>query len=425
MGITGVPSETDGDGVFGRRPDGTDGQDETRHSQTGASLAVLQVIPDLDAGGAERTTIEVAEALVGAGHRAIVASSGGRLVPELEALGSGAQLVPMPAGSKNPITMAANAVSLLKLITAQKIDLVHARSRAPAWSALWAARRSGVPFVTTYHGAYGGRSALKKWYNGVMARGDMVIANSRYIGDHVARRYGLGDDRLRVIPRGVNVPAFTPSAVSDARVAAMRAAWEIAGADNRPVFLLPGRLTRWKGQGLALEAFALLKQRTGIAPILVLAGDDQGRVAYRQELIEAANRAGMSDRVRIPGHCDDMPAAFRACDFVLAPSTQPEAFGRVAAEAQCAGRLVIAADHGGQRETVDPAVGGWRVPPSDPRALAMAMGEACDLARSQRVVLENAVMNRACAQYSTHALQIATLAVYAECVAKRTHGQSS
>lgn len=385
-----------------------------------APITVLQVIPDLDAGGAERTTIEVAEALSANGHTVLVASRGGRMVRELETMGANARWIQMPAHSKNPLTMVTNAMALAKLIRDNNVDIVHARSRAPAWSALWAARRTGARFVTTYHGAYGGRSSLKQWYNGVMARGDYVIANSEFIGEHIRDRHDVGLDRLRVIPRGVNLAAFAPDAVSAGRVAAMRNAWGLKERDCRPVFLLPGRLTRWKGQTVAVNALASLRQ-SGAEAVLVLAGDDQGRQAYVEELETQISRSRLDECVRIAGHCEDMPAAYRAADFVLAPSVEPEAFGRVAAEAQCTGRLVIAADHGGQRETVDPRTGGWLVAPGDPRSLAKAMAQALALETSERAAREGAAMARARERYSTSALQIATLAVYAECVASRMH----
>ncbi len=377
---------------------------------------VLQVIPELAAGGAERTTVEVAEALVAAGHRALVATRGGRMTAEIEALGPAAQVIMAPVHTKNPLTLRANANHLARIIRSENVDIVHARSRAPAWSALWAARRTRVAFVTTYHGVYNARSALKRWYNGVMARGDRVIANSHFTAAHVAAEHGVGPERLRVIPRGVDLARFDPAAVGADRVAGMRASWGAAAEDF--VALLPARLTRWKGQGVAIEALAaLLRDQQGRSERvrLVLLGDAQGRQAYVDELRAAAVRSGLDGRVVFGAHTSDMPAALLASDVVLAPSTEPEAFGRVAAEAQCMGRLVIASDHGGARETVDPAVAGWRVTPGDPRALAAGLFEAVALDVSMRGALEKEALARARKLYSTQALQIATLAVYGEC----------
>ncbi len=373
-------------------------------------LTVLQVIPNLEAGGAERTTIEIAEALTQAGHRGLVASVGGRLEGELAA--AGGVLLRVPLASINPLTLWANRGALLTIIRREGVDIVHARSRAPAWSALWAARAAKIPFVTTYHGAYNARNALKRWYNAVMARGDVVIANSHFIADHIRREHAFAADRITVIPRGVDVAAFRPDAVSVERIAAQRVAWDLAADDPRPVILMPGRLTRWKGQEIAIDALAALKARGGPAAVLVMPGDHQGRHDYVAGLHKRIAAAGLRDSVRLPGHCSDMPAAFRAADVVVSASIEPEAFGRVAAEAQCAQRLVIASDHGGARETVDPDVGGWRVPPGDPEALAQALAGFFALEPTRRAALEAAVAARARAVYATAALQRDTLAVY-------------
>ncbi len=374
-------------------------------------LTVLQVIPELDAGGAERTTLEIAEALTARGDRALVASEGGRLTPELTALGG--VHVALPVARKNPWTLWRNVARLKALARGEGVALIHARSRAPAWSALWAARALGLPFVTTYHGRYMARSALKRGYNSIMARGDVVIANSHFIAEHIRAEHPFAEDRIVVIPRGVDVAAFDPDAVSSQRVEALKAAWGLAG-DGRAIVLAPGRLTRWKGQGVMIAAFAhwLQGRAPGDDAVLVLPGDDQGRSGYRAELEAQIATLGLRERVRMPGHCADMPAAVRAAAIVVTPSTEPEAFGRVAAEAQCGGRLVIAADHGGARETVDPDVGGWRVTPADPPALADALAAFFALEPGERRAREAAVRTRAQSLYTTKALQKATLAVY-------------
>lgn len=191
-------------------------------------MNILQVIPELDAGGAERTTIEVAEAVVSAGGRCLVASRGGRLEADLKAVG--AELVRLDMKSKNPVVIWRNAGRIADVIETEGVDLVHARSRAPAWSAKWAARRTGKPFVTTYHGTYNAVTGLKRRYNAVMAAGDRVIANSQFIADHVQAEHGVGEDRLRVIPRGVDVKRFDPIAVSPDRARAMRQSWACATA---------------------------------------------------------------------------------------------------------------------------------------------------------------------------------------------------
>lgn len=365
-------------------------------------LTLLQVLPALDAGGVERGVLEIAEAEVAAGHRALVASAGGRLLPELEALG--ARHVALPLAAKSPIEIWRNAGRLAALIRAEGVALVHARSRAPAWSALLAARRAGVPFVTTYHAAYSEGFPGKRLYNSVMARGDRVIAISRHIADLVRARHGVGEDRLRIIPRGADPRRFDPAAVAPARALALRAAWGVPA--EAPLILLPGRLTRWKGQGVLVAALARLPGAHA-----VLAGDAQGRAGYVAELRAEAARLGVAERVHLPGHVADMPAALRAADVVVHASTAPEGFGRTVVEAQMMGRPVVATDLGGPRETVRHGETGWLVPPGDAAALAAALAEVLALPPEARARLGAAA--RAAAP-TTAAMQAATLAVYSE-----------
>lgn len=371
-------------------------------------MILLQVIPELEAGGAERTVLDVAEAVVAAGGSALVASQGGRLEDELAALGG--RHVSLPLKSKNPLTIWRNAARLAALIRAEGVQIIHARSRAPAWSAMWAARRTGIPYVTTYHGVYNARSSAKRWYNSVMARGDRVIANSQFTADHVRAEHGVGEDRLRVIPRGVDLDRVSPDAVAADRVAALRAQWGLAREDTRPVLLLPARLTRWKGQLVAIEALA----KFGGGAVLVLAGDDQGRTEYRAELETRAAELGLADRVRLPGHVADIPAALALADLVLTPSIEPEAFGRTAAEAGAMGKAVIAADHGGAREIIVQGETGWRVAPGDSDALADAIAEAFRIGPEGRAAIGEAGRTRVRERFSKASLQSATLQVYQE-----------
>jgi glycosyltransferase involved in cell wall biosynthesis len=217
---------------------------------------ILQVIPDLAAGGAERTTVEMAEAITGAGGQALVLSAGGRLEDDLEK--AGGTLIKLNAASKNPLTIRKNAKAIEKIVAERGVDLIHARSRAPAWSAYMAAQRIGTPFATTYHGAYSGLTGLKRRYNSVMAKGELIIANSEWTAAHVMAVHSIPKERIVTIPRGVDFAAFTPENVSADRIADMRAAWGIGPDDDRIVLLLPGRLTSWKGQSLTIDALAAL-----------------------------------------------------------------------------------------------------------------------------------------------------------------------
>lgn len=332
--------------------------------------AILQVIPALDAGGAERTTIDIAKALTGAGFRALVATQGGRLEPELAA--AGGRAFHLPLDSKAPHTLLRNAARLARLIRREEVRLVHARSRAPAWSAWIAARASGVPFVTTYHGIYNASHALKRFYNSIMAKGDVVIANSQWTADHILREHGAPRGRIVVIHRGVDLERFDAGAVAPGRVQAMRARFGLAPGET--AILLPGRLTRWKGQLVFVEALAQLARVGALgAAKAILAGDAQGRDAYVRELEQSIQANGLANSVRIADHISDMPAAYLACDIAVSASTDPEAFGRVAAEAGAMARPVVATGHGGARETVVDGLSGLLIPPGDAGALANAL----------------------------------------------------
>lgn len=376
-----------------------------------AGFTLLQVTPELETGGAEQTTIDVAHAVVAQGGKALVATKGGRMASRLEA--DGGRLAQMPAQSKNPLIMLGNAARLIDLIRREKVSLVHARSRAPAFSALWAAHATKVPFVATYHGVYNARSNLKRWYNAVMTKGDLVIANSEYTRDHIIREHNIAPEKVVAIPRGVDLTRFEPGVVGADRIAALRKAWDVADGERRLKVLLAGRLTRWKGQALMIEAMTLLKARGEDRVLLLLAGDDQGRKGYRAELEAAIAAAGLQAAVKLVGHCDDMPAAYLLADIAIAPSLEPEAFGRTAVEPQVMGRPAMASDHGATRETIIPGETGWLVAPGNAEAWADALLEACEIGAAGRQALGQAARLRARRLYSVDAMCEATLKVYA------------
>ena len=381
-------------------------------SELPPDFTLLQVVPRLETGGAEQTTLDVAAAVRAAGGRALVASMGGRMEPAL--LASGAELERMTVHSKNPLVILANALRLAGLIRRRKVSLVHVRSRAPAFSAVLAARMAGVPVLATYHGVYNARSALKRWYNGVMTRGEVVIANSEFTRQHVIAQHEIDPDKVVAIPRGVDIARFDPAAVSAERRAALAASWGLDPDDRRVKILLAGRLTRWKGQTLAIEAAGELMARDAEDFLLIFAGDSQGRSGYLAELEAAIAEKGLGDNVRIVGHCADMPAAYALCDLAIAPSLDPEAFGRTAVEPQAMGVPVIAADHGATRETVVPGETGWLVRPGDPAAWAEALHAAIALGPEARLRMGQVAAERARRLYSVEAMCAATLAVYAQ-----------
>jgi len=366
---------------------------------------VLQVLPALVTGGAERGTVDVAAAIVAAGWTSLVVSTGGPMVGEVER--AGGEHIVMPLDTKNPIGIHANAERLAGLIYDRGVDIVHARSRAPAWSAFLAAKRMGCHFVTTYHGTYNAQNAFKRWYNSVMARGERVIAISEFIAEHVRARYDVGDDRLVTIPRGIDLAVFDPTRVSAERIIALANAWRLP--DGMPVIMLPGRLTRWKGQTVLIEALAALG-RTDVRCLLV--GSDQGRTGYREKLQHLIAQRGLDRIVHIVDLCRDMPAAYMLADVVVSASTDPEAFGRVAAEAQAMGRPVVATDHGGARETVIPGETGWLVPARDPAALSTAIAEALAIPPETRDRLGAASRAHVAKSFTVERMCASTLAVY-------------
>jgi glycosyltransferase involved in cell wall biosynthesis len=384
----------------------------------GKPLTVLQVLPRLDLGGVERGTLEIARAIVSAGGRALVACEGGRLASRLASIGG--ELVEAPMASKNPLVMAGNVNRLIRLIRTEGVDVIHARSRAPAWSAWLAARRTGVPFVTTWHGSYGGKTRLKRLYNSVMGRGRPVIAISDFIAEMVRDTYGVSAEHIVTIPRGADTDAFAEEVVSAERTITLARGWGIV-EDPRPVLLLPGRLSRWKGQNDFVEAAALLRARRGPDFLAIILGEDGGSMA--EALLERARTLGALDVVKVLPATDDMPAAYKLAAVVVSASTEPEAFGRVAVEAQAMGRPVIASNHGGARETVEHGRTGWLYEPGNAGALAEAMHAALSMEPWERAHMGMAGRARVASRFTVEAMQRATLAVY-EQVAGRAFGVS-
>lgn len=385
-----------------------------------AGRTILQIIPELNSGGAERATIDIAAALAAVGARPLVASEGGRMVSELQAKGGLWQA--FPARSKNPLAMFMNQRRLSELIRAESVALVHARSRAPAWVAYGATRRTETPFVTTFHGAYSGSSALKLRYNSIMAKGDAVIANSAFIAERIARLYPFAAKRIRVIERGIDFRLFSPNEVDPARVQALRQAWQIAPGER--IILLAARLSPWKGHKILVEAARQLMAGGLSDTKFILAGDEQGHSTYLKDVDVAIAKAGLGNIVRRTGHCADMPAALLAATLVIVASTEPEAFGRVAAEAQAMGAPVIVTDLGGLQEIVlaPPGVDGrdrtgWRVPPADAPALAAAITEALGLGASAREALSARARAHVLRRFSVERMQAETLAAYAALLA--------
>ena len=371
--------------------------------------AILQVLPALGSGGVERGTVEVAGAIVKAGGRAFVISTGGPLVHDLER--AGAVHVIMPVASKNPFVMWRNAARLARFIIDNGISLVHARSRAPAWSCLWACRRMHVPLVTTVHAAYKAEGNLKRAYNSVMTKGARVIAISQFIAHYIQENYAVDPDIIRIIPRGVDLAKFNPDSVSAERMVGLSRKWELP--DDRQIIFMPSRLTRIKGHEVLLKALAKLKRRDFCC---VMVGGGDTRSAYLREIQQLVEKLGLAGKIYIVDHCSDMPAAYQMSSVVVMPSLVPEGFGRNPVEAQAMGRPVIATGIGGCAETVIGGETGWLVPPDDADALADALTEVLALDAAGREKLAGAAMAHVRENYSIDRMLDGTLAVYEELI---------
>ena len=387
---------------------------------------ILQIIPRLDTGGAELATIEITDAVVRAGGRAIVVTEGGRMAERVTA--AGGELIAFDAGTKNPFAMWRNAARIVEIVAREQVDLIHARSRAPAWSALAAARRTGKPFVTTYHGAYGEKDPFKRAYNSVMARGDVVIANSQYTADLIRSRYNTPLERIAVIARGVDLDTFDAARIEPARMSALRAKWGIESGAR--VILHAARLTGWKGQAIVIDALAQLAARgLGSDAVLVLAGDAQGRDGYVGELRERARACGVEDRVHLAGHVEDIAAAYATAYVTVVASIEPEAFGRAAAEALAVGCPVITTNLGAPPEIVlaEPAVAvdritGWVVPPNAD-GLARALEFALSQSRGDREGMGQRAIADIRARFTLDAMKQQTLQVYDRLLGTRLAGR--
>ena len=388
--------------------------------------AILQIIPRLDAGGAEKTTVDIAKALVSASALSFVMCEGGRLTSEL--VSNGTTFIQFSAASKNPFRIIINGIKLVQFIRTHHIDIIHARSRAPAWSAWIASKIAKIPFITTYHDSYTGKSKFKILYNSVMARGDIIIANSRYTADHIRKMHPFADDRIRVVYRGTDMAEFSRDAVAEERIENLRTQWGIK--KDKRIILLAGRLTELKGQRVLIDAMQILVGR-GITDIVaVLAGDDQGRISYVAELDKKIAQLGLGSFVKRVGHCSDMPAAFALATVVTMPSTQAETFGRSAVEAQALETPVIVSNLGAVPETVlsppdcrQEERTGWRVPPNDAKAMADAMFSALSLTEIEHAALVSRARAHVTEHFSLDRMTGDTLKIYNEILSKKAENQ--
>ena len=386
-----------------------------------SDVTILQVVPRLETGGSEQSTVEIAEALIRAGASALVATEGGRLASAVTR--AGGEVIKMPMGSKHPVTMLANARRLAKLVEERNISLLHVRSRAPAWSALLAARWTKRPLVTTYHGAYGNPGPVKAVYNSVMGRGDRVIANSMYTANLVASRQHVARERIRIIFRGIDGAIFDPFVVPPGPVARLRERWGVS--PRTKIVLHAARLSSIKGQRQAIEAVRQLDEAGAFEDAIAIFVGDGTREGYRRELAALIERHGLEDKARLVGHCGDMPVAFLAAHAALVPSLVAETFGRTSIEAQAMGCPVIVSDIGALPETIvaaeDDATGftGYLVPKGDVAALADRIQTVLALTPTKRAEIGERARARVGKQFNLAQMQMKTLAVYDELLGTR------
>ena len=382
------------------------------HSRDGNAPVVVQVLPALVRGGVERGTIEMAKAIIDAGGRAVVISEGGPLVRHLDRMGATHHV--LAVARKNPLGWGATRRKLRRLLQTEGADIVHVRSRVPAWIAVPAARSLGLITVSTVHGRFQNSNFLKRMVNAKMLATDHVIAISKYVRHQIERQFGDQAKKLSVVPRGVDIDMFDPASVSQSRI--IRFVESIALPEDEPVIMLPARPTGWKGHEVLLQALARISDRKFHC---VLVGAADGKAGFVDRLTELGMKLGLVGRFRLTHGVDDMPAALMAADVVAMPSVTPEPFGRVALEAQAMGRLVVAFDHGGAAESIIHGRTGWLATPVDLDSLAECLARALDVSASQRRTMAAETRQHIEDRFSTDQMCRSTIAIYARLLKSR------
>ena len=342
-------------------------------------LNVLQVIPKLGYGGAETGCYDIAHFLSENDCGSFLATSGGELIKFIKK--DKVRLIRLPVHSKNPILILFNTLVLVIYIFLFKINIIHARSRAPAWSCYFASLITRRSFVTTFHGTYNFKSNIKKFYNSIMLRAKLTIAGSNFIFSHINENYGeylSKEKKLRVIFRGINVDYFNPKNISVLKQEKLKQEWDLSS--NKFTILLPGRLTYWKGQEKFIESLNILIEDYNITNFqAVILGSDQGRKVYSKKLINLVQRYRLNKKIKFIQHCKEMPLAYSLADIVVSASTEPEAFGRVSVEAQAMGKPIVASNIGGSKETIINKKTGFLYKHDDPRELAKILNTVIQL----------------------------------------------
>lgn len=373
---------------------------------TKKNYRILQVLPHFNMGGVEQGALDLACYLEDKGHKAFIATTSGNKI--IQAKAKGVHVIQLPVASKNPYILLKNIHNFTRICKEFSIDLIHARSRAPAISAYMACKKLHIPFVTTFHGTYNFNNFIKKYYNSIMVRGDRVIAISHFIKNHIRQHYSkwIHEDKIRLIHRGVDIDYFNPACVDSSIQEALKKEWRLP--PQEPVFLMPGRLTRWKGQEAVIKMLTALPKG-----VVVFLGSDQGRTEYSQQLKTLALSLGISERVRFIDSCPTMREAYGLSTVVLHASTDPEGFGRVIAEAQAMGKPILTSIHGAGREIILDKTG-WLIDPNNIDDMVNTLNHVLTLSPTVLSALQQKARNRVIENFSRDLMMEKTLEVYKE-----------
>jgi len=372
---------------------------------------ILQIIPNMEIGGAERTVLEITSFLKDKEFSSLVLTSGGKLIGELEK--ENIEVIKLKIDKKNPYSIIKNFFLFIKIFREKKIDLVHVRSRAPAWSAIFAAKKIGIPVLTTWHGHVSNSSFIKKIYNSIMLKGDAVIANSAYTAERISKIYNIDLNKIDIISRGVNVESFEGSKFSNTEISNMKKIWSVD--DNKIIILFPARLTRWKGHLVTIEAINLLKKEKFFDHVIFLfAGEKAGAENYIKKLNSIITKFKLQENIKLVERIENMPLAYHASDVVLSPSIEPEPFGRIPIEAQAAGKTIIASDHGAVKDTIKNGNNftGFKVKPNDPQALSIAIKQSIIMDKKDLTKMHERAISNVKNNFSLENMCKKTLEVY-------------
>ena len=372
---------------------------------------ILQIIPNMEIGGAERTVLEITSFLKDKEFSSLVLTSGGKLIGELEK--ENIEVIKLKIDKKNPYSIIKNFFLFIKIFREKKIDLVHVRSRAPAWSAIFAAKKIGIPVLTTWHGHVSNSSFIKKIYNSIMLKGDAVIANSAYTAERISKIYNIDLNKIDIISRGVNVESFEGSKFSNTEISNMKKIWSVD--DNKIIILFPARLTRWKGHLVTIEAINLLKKEKFFDQVIFLfAGEKAGAENYIKKLNSIITKFKLQENIKLVERIENMPLAYLASDIVLSPSIEPEPFGRIPIEAQAAGKTIIASDHGAVKDTIKNGNNftGFKVKPNDPQALSIAIKQSITMDKKDLTKMHERAISNVKNNFSLENMCKKTLEVY-------------